>query len=140
MALWATRRARDDGPVMYPMLLKNAERFVGRPWFIMNAKILELHEEGQFSVGRIEMDPGTNPLFIVARFTTPFIEGDRVDIVGYFGGSETYETKLGDHRRIPSFAVAGVFKTGAIVAMNRIVKTWLSDPTPNQLRSQPRKF
>jgi hypothetical protein len=140
MALFATRRARDDGPVLYQMLLKNADRFVGRPWFIMNAKILELHEEGRFSVGRIEMDPGANPLFMACRFTTPFIEGDRVDIVGYFGGSETYETKLHESRSIPSFAAAGIFKPGTIVAMNRIVKSWLADPTPNQLRALPRKF
>lgn len=140
MAVWATRRARDNGPVLYQMLLKNADRYVGRPWFIMNTKILELHEDGQFSVGRIEMDPGANPLFIAARFTTPFIEGDRVDVIGYFGGVETYETKVHESRGIPSFAAAGIFKPGTIVAINRIVKAWLADPTPNQLRAQARKF
>ncbi len=140
MAVFATRRAKDEGPVLYQMLLKNADRYVGRPWFIMNAKVLELHEEGQLSVGRIEMDPGSNPLFVVGRFTTPFIAGDKVDIIGYFAGTETYETALHDHRSIPAFAAAGVFKPGTIIAMNRIVKAWLGDPTPNQLRAQPRKF
>jgi hypothetical protein len=140
IAFMASRRAREDGTILYKMLVKNAERSAGRPWFIIGAKILDLKEEDQTTIGRVEMDPGTNPLFIGARFLTPFVDGDRVDIVGYFAGDRTYETKAGAKVTIPAFAVAGMFKPGTIVAMNRLVKLWQGDPVPDQLRSMPRKF
>ena len=140
IAVTASQRARNDGTILYKMLTKNADRDAGRPWFIMGAKIIELHEEGSMTLGRIEMDPGTNPLFIGARFATPFVEGDRVDVVGYLAGNYTYETKIGSKFTIPAFAVAGMFKTGTIKAMNRIVKVWVKDVVPDQLRDMPRKF
>ena len=140
IASTATQRARGDGTVLYQMLTKNAEHDAGRPWFIMGAKILELHEDDQVTGGKLEMDPGKNPLFIVGRFKTPFVEDDRVDVIGYFAGNYTFKTTTGLKETLPAFAVAGMFKEGTIRAMNKIVHTWPKDIPPDALRSMPRKY
>ena len=61
----ADNTTRDDGALLYGMLIKNAKRYAGRPWFIMRAKLLEIYEaDGKVTSGRLMMDPGKNPLFL----------------------------------------------------------------------------
>ena len=124
LVIAAQQRVHRDGPVLYKMLTKSVRPFVGRPWFIINAKVEEIHEtDDGLTVGRIELDPGFDKdLFFVARFRTPFIDDDRVDVIGYFAGDYTYKNRIGTDLTAPAFAVAGMFKSGTIVAMNRIVR------------------
>jgi hypothetical protein len=142
LAIAAQQRAHRNGPVLYKMLTKNARPFIGRPWFVINAKILQIQEtDDGVTAGRVELEPGFDTaMFFAARFPTPFIDGDRVDLIGFFAGDYTYKNRLGADVTVPSFAVAGMFKTGSIVAMNRIVRFWKGDIGAEQLRREPRKF
>ena len=142
LVIAAQQRVHRDGPVLYKMLTKSVRPFVGRPWFIINTKVEEIHEtDDGLTVGRIELEPGFDKdVFFVARFRTSFIDDDRVDIIGYFAGDYTYKNRLGADLTVPAFAVAGMFKSGTIVAMNRIVRFWKGDIGADQLRRAPRKL
>lgn len=139
IAIHADGYCQSWGGITYEMLMKNAERSAGRPWFIMNARIIEILEEGRTSVARIEMDPGKNPIFVQWRYLTNFVAGDRVDVVGFWAGSRTYDARLGKVT-IPALAAAAVLKPGTIRAMNKISRVWLGDVGPDQLRNRPRKL
>jgi hypothetical protein len=139
IAVHADRYCEAEGGLTYPMLTKNADRSAGRPWFIMNAKIIEILEEGRTSVARVEMDPGKNPIFVQWRYLTNFVAGDRVDVVGFWAGYRTYDARAGKVT-IPALAAAAVLKPGTIRAMNKVSRVWLGDVGPDQLRNYPRKI
>jgi len=140
IAVRADRWAADDGTVTYEMLLKNADRYAGRPWFLVNALIIDIKEAESVTMARIFMDPGRNPLLVGGRFVTNFTKGDHVDVVGYFAGNYEYEAVGGNKVTLPAFAAAGLFKTGTLRAMNRVSKVWQGDLPETQLRSKQRKL
>lgn len=140
IAVRADRWADDDGTVTYEMLLKNAARYAGRPWFLINALIVDIKEGERVTTARIFMDPDRNPLFVSGRFITNFTTGDRVDVVGYFASDYEYEAVNGRMITLPALAAAGIFKTGTLRAMNRLSKVWDGDLPENQLRSKSRKL
>jgi hypothetical protein len=139
IAVHADGYCKSWGGITYAMLTKNADRSAGRPWFIMNAKILEIFEDHEVSMARMEMDPGEHPIFVKWRYLTDFVAGDRVDVVGFWAGSQSYKARIGEII-IPALAAAAVLKPGTIKAMNKISRVWLGDVGPNQLRMTPRKL
>lgn len=99
-----------DRGITYAHLKKNADRYVGRPW-AFTGKILEIYEKDNLTNARVSLDDwGTKPVWVVAPVETDFLEGDRVYVIGYLGGSYTYTSEAGWTLTVPLLLARNLFK------------------------------
>ncbi len=113
--------AEDNGLITFPMLKKSAERYAGRPWYALNAKIEEISEKDGRTIARINVGSG-GTIFFVSSFASDFVEKDRVDIAGYLAGTHSYTSQAGWNITLPALAGAVMFKPGSFSKMSAAVK------------------
>lgn len=111
--------ADENRNITYAHLSKNAARYAGSPWRF-RGRILEVEEtqNPNLTVARITMDYyGNTPLMVFGRFTTNFVRGNFVDVIGYLAGNYSYKSQAGWDITVPALAAL------RIVKMNSISKT-----------------
>ncbi len=102
-----------DKSVKYEHLKKNAEKYAGRPW-MFTGKILQIMEQGGETQALISLDDwGSKTIWVVAPFTTDFVEKNRVTVVGYTAGSYSYTSQANYNLTVPAVAARAILKPGA---------------------------
>lgn len=97
-----------DRTVTFEQLKKNAERYAGRPWRF-SGKIVQIQEASGFTTVRVALDAwGNKVVYVVAPFTTEFVDGDRVYVVGYLAGDHSYQSIAGWNITIPAMAARAI--------------------------------
>lgn len=112
----AQEDADKNGKVTFPMLKKNADRYAGRPWEVRGARIIEIAERNGVTIARLSVGGFDNILFVTGRFESDFVEGNRVDVVGFLAGNYSYQARIGE-LTIPALAAVPFFRAGGIEAM-----------------------
>jgi|GEM_PF-3464834 len=108
------------GRVTFSMLKKNPDRYATRAWACEKAKIVEINEREGITQARIQTDEGI--YFVIGRFQTDFVDGDRVDVMGFLAGNYTYESQAKWQITLPAVAAGGFFKGGTTAKMTAEIK------------------
>ncbi len=99
-----------NNDITYKHLKKNSQKHAGKEW-AFTGKILEIQEVEGRTVSRIGIDAwGNDAVFVAGNFTTDFVQGDRVYVVGYLAGDYSYESQAGWNINIPSLAARAMMK------------------------------
>jgi hypothetical protein len=99
-----------DNKVTYAHLEKNAGRYAGKAWAVQG-KILQIFENNDGTQARIGFGSWNNDvIYAVGRFTTEFIENDRVYVIGYLAGNYSYESQAGWNITIPLLAARAMLR------------------------------
>lgn len=96
--------------ITYKHLKKNAEKHAGEPW-LFTGKILEISESDGNTFARIGLDKwGNDAIMVAGNFTTEFVDGERVFVVGYLAGNHSYTSQANWQITIPAMVARAMLK------------------------------
>ncbi len=102
-AIFANVQAVDE-ELTYAQLKKSPEKYAGRAWGF-EGKILQIGETGDKTWARVGLDSwGNDVVWVEGDFTTEFVDGQRVALLGYLAGTHSYKSQAGWDIRIPALA------------------------------------
>jgi hypothetical protein len=124
--LVAILKAADEdqrkGKFGYVHLKKSSARYEGRHWYF-TGKIVEIAEDNGETRARVALDYyGSSVVWVTAKFTTDFVQGDGVDVAGILLGDHTYRSQAGWNITIPSMMARSIQKYGAFRRVQRATK------------------
>lgn len=93
-------------PVPYDSLARNTEDYMGE-WVRYTGTVLQVLEEGDHAVLRVDVDSPTNGGVVAVRWSgygpgNRVLEGDRIELAGIVLRRITYETVLGAQVTLPA--------------------------------------
>jgi hypothetical protein len=99
-----------DKNITYEHLKKNADRYSGQAW-AFTGKIFQIQEYGGQTIALVGLDAwGNKNMYVLANFTTEFVEKDQVYVVGYLIGSHSYKSVAGWDITIPAIEARAILK------------------------------
>lgn len=99
-----------DTKITYEHLMKNADKYMGQPWSF-TGKILQIQESSGKTVALISSGPyGTKNIHVLADFTTDFIEGNQVYVIGNLNGDYSYTSQANYQLSVPEVIAESILK------------------------------
>lgn len=99
-----------DKSITYAHLEKDPEKYNGMPW-AASGKVIQIMEKGGQTTALVGADRyGAQNYWVSANFTTDFVKGNQVYIVGYLQGSYSYKSVAGWDITIPSLVARAILK------------------------------
>lgn len=99
-----------DKSITYGQLTKNADRYQGQAW-AFTCSIVQIQEAGGETSALVALDYLHNDMMKVkASFTTEFVDGDMVYVVGYLAGNYSYRSVGGLDMTIPMIEAKAILK------------------------------
>jgi hypothetical protein len=115
---------RNASTITYAHLKKNSAKYAGKPWFAIDARVLQINERDGVTTARINVGSkrSEEAIYVVARFETDLLEGNKVDIAGYLAGPYSYTSQAQWQITVPALAAAFMVKGGRLYATSKALK------------------
>ncbi len=100
--------AHENRTLTYEHLKKNPQQHSGKAW-AFSGRIIQIQEEGELTFALVALDQwNTKTMAVRADFSTPFVENDRVYVVGQLAGSYSYTSVAGWEITVPSITARAI--------------------------------
>ena len=100
--------------ITYEHLKKNSAKYAGKPW-ALKGKIIQIQETDGDTIARLALDNwGNKVVYVVANFTTDFIDNNQVYVVGYLAGDYSYESQAGWNITVPALVARAIIKPNEV--------------------------
>lgn len=111
-----------DPAITYAHLTKNSSRYEGQTW-AFTGKILQIQEEDGKSAALVSSHLyGSDNVHVLAGFTTDFVDGDEVYIIGVLNGDFSYTSRGNYQLSVPEIIAQAIVKSTDVAKIKASAK------------------